>query len=442
MYRSIPAVVAQSWCGCQPSVHDRTQLGAVPGREAGDATSSGPSVAAGVTSGTAVAISSSAFGRLARPLCLMPSSCAYSGERRDDRRNIVTASCHAYTDMRRITSLIAGTAVAVAGLGLNAPSGAAADSGRLLFTRQGPGDDMALWVRDSTGDRILADTDLNERRARWSPDGTHVAFSRFADTETTSDVVVLSADGQELNVGVPGAYDDRPTWSPDGGHIAFLSSRSSDNNSQFGADVYVAQLNPSRTGVVRLAKVVDMKYGVWGVDWAPDGRSLAISGWAEKGGRDIYEIPLADPFTAGTPRNITRSPSPSEDDPEWSPDGSTISFTESAGRSIQVGIVSRDGNGRRILTSGKAQNDSATWSLDGRSLTFGSDRSGKSFDLYTVDISSGAIEALLATDGVGENSADWGPVPPPLVIGDGDGDGDGGGDDDPPVWPVPLPPLG
>ena len=339
--------------------------------------------------------------------------------------------------MRRLSSLIAGTAIAVTGLFLHAPAGSASDGGRLLFVRQAPNDDMGLWVRDAAGERVLVDGPLHERRAKWSPDGREVAFSRFDGSESSSDVFVLTADGREVALGVADAYDDRPTWSPDGHHIAFLSSRQSDNNSQFGADVFVAELDAAHTHVVRLEKVIDMKYGIWGVDWSPDGRSLAISGWAPKGGgRDIFEVPLSDPFTAGPFRNLTNTPSPSEDDPEWSPDGETVSFTETKGRSVQIGVVNRDGSARRILTSGSAQSNGATWSLDGASLTFGSNQSGKSWDLFTIDVATSNVTPLVTTDGAGENSADWGPVP----LGPPD---DGGGDDDeePPLLPIPVPPL-
>lgn len=342
--------------------------------------------------------------------------------------------------MRRITSLIAGTAIAAAGLLIQAPGGTAAEGSRLLFTRQATGDDMALWVKDAAGERVLVDGPLNERRARWSPDGTEVAFSRFGGNETSSDVFVLTADGRELTLGLPDVYDDRPTWSPDGNHIAFLSSRASDNNSQFGADVFVARLDEARTSVVRVEKVVDMKYGIWHVDWSPDGRALAITGWNEKGGnRDIFEVPLSDPFTAGQPRNVTSTSKSSEDDPEWSPDGSTISFTEdrSNGKSQHLGVVGRDGTGRRILTSGTALHNGATWSLDGTAITFGSNRSGSSWDLFSIDVAGGAITNVIATDDAGENSADWGPVPSPVIDDGGDDD-----DDDPPLLPVPLPPLG
>jgi Tol biopolymer transport system component len=334
--------------------------------------------------------------------------------------------------MRRISPFIAGAALAVGGLTFHAPAGTAAeDAGRLLFTRQAPNDDLALWVRDADGERVLVDGPLNERRARWSPDGTEVAFSRLGDAETTSDVTVLTADGREVQLGVAGAYDDRPAWSPDGDHIAFLSSRSSDNNSQFGADVFVAELDPGHTRVVRVERVVDMALGIWGVDWSPDGSSLAISGWSDKGGRDIFEVPLSGPFAPGQLRNVTKTPSESEDDPEWSPDGSMISFTEEKGQSQHVGVLNRNGTSRRLVTSGKSLNNSATWSLDGGSLTFGSNRSGKSWDLYRVDIASGALSTVVATDGVGENSADWGPTPVPPVV-------DGGGGEDPPLLP-PLP---
>ena len=67
-------------------------------------------------------------------------------------------------------------------------------------------------------------TSGRDSQARWSPDGSHIAFVRKADAEADAQLHVLPMRGGEarsltsLRAGV-----SSPAWSPDGSRIAFLS---------------------------------------------------------------------------------------------------------------------------------------------------------------------------------------------------------------------------
>ncbi|MEO5988236.1 MAG: S9 family peptidase, partial [Candidatus Eisenbacteria bacterium] len=87
-----------------------------------------------------------------------------------------------------------------------------------LWLAQVPASGAAL-----TAPRALTTTGLDSQ-ARWSPDGSQLAFIRKADPEADAQLYVLPMSGGEaraitsLRTGV-----SSPAWSPDGARIAFLS---------------------------------------------------------------------------------------------------------------------------------------------------------------------------------------------------------------------------
>ena len=84
----------------------------------------------------------------------------------------------------------------------------------------------------------------------WSPDGKHLAFSRFTDGH--SHLFVTNADGtdaQQITEGL--ADDEEPSWSPDGRFLVFCSAH--------GNDEHVTQANlfalrPDGSGLVQLTE--------------------------------------------------------------------------------------------------------------------------------------------------------------------------------------------
>ncbi len=106
----------------------------------------------------------------------------------------------------------------------NAPAISAGLSGRLLYTRDG-----GLWtlsLRTSETRQIVAAPELGQvTSARWSPDGTRVAYA-FAEVRNrrtpVSEIRVTSADGsntQTLLSSDSGLAFGTPTWAADGEHL-------------------------------------------------------------------------------------------------------------------------------------------------------------------------------------------------------------------------------
>lgn len=105
-------------------------------------------------------------------------------------------------------------------------------------------------------------------------------------------------------------YD--PQFSPDGSRIAFASSRSGK-----GSELWVANVEGTRP--VRLTEGVGRMLG--GPSWSPDSRWIAYNAQGKDGRWDIYVIDAA----GGQPRQLIADPA-DENFPTWSRDGKSIYF--------------------------------------------------------------------------------------------------------------------
>ncbi|MBI3697316.1 MAG: PD40 domain-containing protein [Acidobacteria bacterium] len=112
-----------------------------------------------------------------------------------------------------------------------------------------------------------------------------------------------------------------PDWSRDGKYLAYLSSRQGVLNSRQGALILaIRSVETGDTRELRL-KLDYLNY----LRWAPDGRSLAVSGTDLKGRQGIYRIDAQ----SGEASPIALRP-PGEPFlwiwPEWAPDGKRIFY--------------------------------------------------------------------------------------------------------------------
>ncbi len=150
-----------------------------------------------------------------------------------------------------------------------------------------------------------------------------------------------------------------------------------------------------------------------------------------------WDIHVMDSDGSGV-RQLTDSPG-LDDKPQWSPDGSSIAFaTTRNGRpelmavdpdtgaeetllpqpkggvnpawsvGFDIAVIDSDGSNQRTVIAESASEERPRWSPDGRYLTYYSD-AGESWDVYTVDITSGAARALTDHPGFDGQPA-WQPV--------------------------------
>ena len=95
------------------------------------------------------------------------------------------------------------------------------DRTRIVFSSYSPSDssssspsDWGIWIMDTDGTNHKRLTTNRASHLTWSPDGTHIAYSRFQ-----KGVWIMDTDG--TNHKQHTTHGGNPVWSPDGTQIAY-----------------------------------------------------------------------------------------------------------------------------------------------------------------------------------------------------------------------------
>ncbi|GAB4323795.1 MAG: S9 family peptidase [Dehalococcoidia bacterium] len=306
------------------------------------------------------------------------------------------------------------------------------DGGRIVYslasvdgeTKQGRSD---IWLCgiDGANARQLTHGGRQNGGARWSPNGTQVAF--VSDRVETSGLFVLPMEGGEARelTRHPNRIID-PAWSPDGTQIAYAVEV---DPQAPGA----REPNPDEPPPVRVTSRIDYKqdgrgylgdkrYQVFVVDvatgerrqltqdpvdhafpaWAPDSQWLAVQVLTDNGMHSKLGLV---PVTGGVARTIELSPEGTISTWAWSPDGGRIVFTGDTEITWQTDFFVYDvstGQTRRVTTDlpclpigglpGVQAPAQPVW-VDDRRVLFHAVRAGAS-SLYIIDIDDGTLEEL------------------------------------------------
>jgi serine/threonine protein kinase/sugar lactone lactonase YvrE len=305
------------------------------------------------------------------------------------------------------------------------------DGSKIAFRseREGGG----IFVMGVTGESVVRLTDAGHNPS-WSNDGTRIVFSTAATDYrphmhgASGDLWIVDVRTQAktpLFLHSPKTDALQPRWSPNGKRIAFwgVAARSTAQRDIWTIDPNDPQ--PQRT----LVPVTNDRAVKWNPVWSPDGRYLYFGSDADgtlnlwrvaideasgkpQGGAEPLYLPaatsgdfafspqgelaftavtssfrlLAAPFdpqsgTAGAPRPLFGG-SMTIDSFEPRPDKQSIAFTTAGGQE-DVFIVSADGAHLRPLTNDAAKDRGVTWSPDGETLYFDSNRDGND-RLWTI----------------------------------------------------------
>jgi Tol biopolymer transport system component len=122
---------------------------------------------------------------------------------------------------------------------------------------------------------------------------------------------------------------------------------------------------------------------------------------------------------AAVPKNITNSSEATEEDSDWSPDGTKIVFTRDPvaesipGRTNYPGkeiyVVNADGTGLTALTSNGYEERAPAWSPDGLRIAFMCRLGGSDFEICVMDAMNGANLVQLTTNGMFDGTPTWSP---------------------------------
>src|SRR5438067_8586483 len=248
--------------------------------------------------------------------------------------------------------------------------------------------------RAKDGKKLLTALDLLKVAAvsapRISPDGTRVAYT-VAETKMEKDkewknvtqVWVVPINGGKARQYTRGDKNSSaPEWSPDGSMIAFLTDREKDGERQ----VWMMMADGGEAWAV-----TSHKGGVSGFRFSPDSKQLLLTATDQPNkdeedrkkvkddtmviDRDIkmthlwlFDIAKKEEKRL-TEGNFTVS------DPQWSPDGTRISYTARPTPRADDGALSQlwmitIASGEKKKVGDVASSDNARWSSDGKFIAF------------------------------------------------------------------------
>jgi TolB protein len=259
-------------------------------------------------------------------------------------------------------------------------------NGQLVFERPvGKQHDLLTMQPDGSALRRLTSTRAWEEKAEWSADGQRLAFARSAPSGFPTEIATTDARGGDLRTLTHfGSVSSAPSWSPDG-HLAYFSLHDfpapSDDGPPPPAEIY--SIAGDGSGERRLTRDAQIQTDA---QWSPDGSTIAYSQWrAVKGQPGVFDIGVSLMNADGTGRRALFPASAKRDviTQSWSPDGKRLvvefvsaqpSGRERGGRQSDIAVVNADGTGFRRLTRTAALETEPVWSPDGSRIAFVSDR--------------------------------------------------------------------
>ncbi|HZU27875.1 MAG TPA: hypothetical protein VFA04_20255 [Bryobacteraceae bacterium] len=263
----------------------------------------------------------------------------------------------------------------------------------------------------------------------FSPDGKLVAFRRTV-MDSTDDLYVVTVSDQHREpkrITFDNQAIEGHAWVPDGQSIVAASRRLGGTHNLWEfpvsggsptlltqADESVAQPAASHHGgwLAWGTQIFDANIWALPLDGAgaarrviastmldtspqlsPDGRNIAFR--SDRTGANEIWVAKADGTRA---RQLTHYNGPLTGSPRWSPDGKLLAFETRDGANADIVISSPDGGPVRRFTSEPSSDILPSWSRDGKSIYFASDRTGQ-FQVWKQPVVAGPARQITKNGG-------------------------------------------
>lgn len=258
--------------------------------------------------------------------------------------------------------------------------------GKIAFASFGANGLLYVYTINDNGGGLLLltlsddDLDLNDEGGRhpaFSPDGARIAISsRRAESPAIYLIDATRAAQNPLSAVTSPAgtgADTEPSFTPDGGRIVYTSTRRA-------GDGDIRIINTDGTGMLPLIQTDADEH--WGVV-SPDGKWLAYTSDAA-GNTDIWVKDISnfadaayDPTDPGT--NLTANSAFRDEAPSWSPDGATLAFHSNRNGDFDIFLMNADGSDQAAVTADARSDGYPVFSPDGTRLAITRDR-----EIWTV----------------------------------------------------------
>ncbi len=225
----------------------------------------------------------------------------------------------------------------------------------------------------------------------WSPSGKVLAVQSNR-MDNNSEIYLMSDQGEFLKrLTFNSVADEHPSISPNGTSIIYTSEK--DGNKE----IYWMKIDGSAQKNLTVHSANDFM-----PRWSPDGQSILFDS-DRSGTLDVYQLHLAS-------GEISRLINDYGDEKyaSWSPDGNKVLFvrllSSTDQKLAQIFLIDLLQKKEIALTDGSNYDSWPSWSGDGKSIFFASNRGNDTtFQLYHLDLENGKTQKI--TSGEKDNSS-------------------------------------
>jgi dipeptidyl aminopeptidase/acylaminoacyl peptidase len=285
-----------------------------------------------------------------------------------------------------------------------------------------------------------------------SPDGKLVAFvlTKVDRTQNrrNSSIWMAAVDGSRApwQFTTSPQNTNSPRWSPDGRSLAFLSSRPDSatpgpgSSESTRAQVYVLSMNGGEA-----KRITNLKNAVTLFRWSPDGTRFVVvsrvgpsdskpenkersdvrhyrsssykfndSGWFDDRRAHLWVVDAK----SGSAKQLTDGIDWNDNDPQWSPEGTSIAFVSNRSgkeydhnRNSDVWVISSDGGALTKISDHEESDNNPRWSPDGKMIAFTGEVQERDHPKVWLAPSSGGVPSVLAASNLDliPTDLDWSP---------------------------------
>ena len=283
------------------------------------------------------------------------------------------------------------------------------DGSHLLVTAwTGSSEAPSLWSISVLGGSPRKLIDNADARS-VSPDGSQIAFVK--GDMTRQEIWLMSADGERLRkiVGEPGEYYGPVAWSPDAGHLAFIRYVYKAGFHSGEISVWMCNVaNGQAHSILSDPRLGDS------LAWTSDGRLIYSLNEvfpnpikSQEADSNLWAVSIDSRIgrPIGEARQLTSGPD-NKTDLSLSADGKHLSFLRWNGQAhvyvSEIDRKSRNLSPPQRLNLDEGRNYPYTWTPEGESVIFTSDRDGRSHlfkqtvDQPVPDLLVGGTDAIMA----------------------------------------------
>ncbi|MDQ2841888.1 MAG: amidohydrolase, partial [Acidobacteriota bacterium] len=321
--------------------------------------------------------------------------------------------------------------------------------GDLVTFQAYKGGTFHIWVirPDGAGLRQITEGHGDDREPRFSPDGTKIAFGSDRAFKGSYDIWAVDVSGGKLTEWTKSAEDEyEPAWSPDGSEVAFVSGVGANGTtiqavnaeghrrvlataphgahldsptwSTNGKSIAYVQIGGGKSVMMIDGRKVGSEDDVFPFPacWLP-GKRILYSGGGKilvtaLGSGETSAVPFEAKFAFHLPgyRRKEFNLEPASDSPvkgivspALSPDGKQVIF-----EALNQLWLMEAGGKPKALTNDAFYKEDPSWSPDGKSVAYSSDKGGTE-DLYVLNLETRGEKRITFSDDAAEVAAAWSP---------------------------------